>query len=241
MEKWKTYSSKRSTHETTGASRIKFSSIPARNSNWFNQTYPHGVLKGMFLFSSLETIGKSVLNFNHWQTYSFRHQLNFSGKHSTALQLLCGNYSLTFPLQFIAKYSFIQLSELGRQWRERKGAIFETVANGGLGPVHTWLRVRLSTAELPRTTCKCTYILKMMRYLTETDFWAMNHLQFLRDLPHRLPQQQCHQEEVELWDLGMSRQHPVERREAGQLTHVHVDLALQGLRTRTHVETYECE
>ena len=37
---------------------------------------------------------------------------NFSGKHSASLQLLRIDYSLTYPPLFIARYSFIQLSEL---------------------------------------------------------------------------------------------------------------------------------
>ena len=44
-----------------------------------------------------------------WQTCSF---LRFSGKNSAELPLLHENYSLTFPTLSIARYSFIQLSEL---------------------------------------------------------------------------------------------------------------------------------
>ena len=43
-------------------------------------------------------------------------------------QLRATTKSLTFPPLSIARYSFIQLSQLGRQWRERKCPIFETVA-----------------------------------------------------------------------------------------------------------------
>ena len=42
-------------------------------------------------------------------------------------QLRANAKSLTFPPLSIARYSFIQLSEQGRQWRERKCPIFETV------------------------------------------------------------------------------------------------------------------
>ena len=42
--------------------------------------------------------------------------------------------SLTFPPLSIARYSFKQLSQLGRQWRERKCPIFETVAKGDSNP-----------------------------------------------------------------------------------------------------------
>ena len=42
--------------------------------------------------------------------------------------------SLTFPPLFIARYSFIELSELGRQWREQICTIFESVPNVGSNP-----------------------------------------------------------------------------------------------------------
>ena len=49
-------------------------------------------------------------------------------------QLRAKTKSLTFPPLSIARYSFIQLSQQGRQWRERKCPIFETVANGDSNP-----------------------------------------------------------------------------------------------------------
>ena len=69
-----------------------------------------------------------------WQTYSFRHQLGFSVKHSSHAELRATTKSLTFPPLSIARYSFIQLSQLGRQWRERKCPIFETVAKEDSNP-----------------------------------------------------------------------------------------------------------
>ena len=45
-------------------------------------------------------------------------------------QLRATTKSLTCPPLSIARYSFIQLSQLGRQLRERKCPIFETVAKG---------------------------------------------------------------------------------------------------------------
>ena len=45
------------------------------------------------------------------------------------LQLRAKTKSLTCPPLSIARYSFIQVSQLGRQWRERKCPIFETVAS----------------------------------------------------------------------------------------------------------------
>ena len=66
-----------------------------------------------------------------WQTCSFRHQLGFSGKHSShGQQLRTKTKSLTCPPLSIARYSFIQLSQLERRWRERKWPIFDTVAKG---------------------------------------------------------------------------------------------------------------
>ena len=49
-------------------------------------------------------------------------------------QLRATTKSLTCPPLSIARYSFIQLSQLGRQWRERKCTIFETVAKGDSNP-----------------------------------------------------------------------------------------------------------
>ena len=55
-----------------------------------------------------------------WQTCSFRHQLGFSGKHSSD----AAN----------TRNSFIQLSQLGHEWSEWKCPIFETVAKGDSNP-----------------------------------------------------------------------------------------------------------
>ena len=49
-------------------------------------------------------------------------------------QLRAKTKSLTFPPLSIARYSFKQRSQLGRQWRERKCPIFETVAKGDSNP-----------------------------------------------------------------------------------------------------------
>ena len=56
---------------------------------------------------------QSALYFTPWQNRSFRHQLDFSGKHSSRAANTRENYSLTFPPLSIARYSFIRLSELG--------------------------------------------------------------------------------------------------------------------------------
>ena len=49
-------------------------------------------------------------------------------------QLRAKTKSLACPPLSIARYSFIQLSQLGRQWRERKCPNFETVAKVDSNP-----------------------------------------------------------------------------------------------------------
>ena len=49
-------------------------------------------------------------------------------------QLRAKTKSLTFPPLSIARYSFIQLSQQGCQWSERKCPIFETVPKGDSNP-----------------------------------------------------------------------------------------------------------
>ena len=44
-----------------------------------------------------------------------RHQLGFSGKHSSHAAITHEGYSPTFPPPSVARYSLIQLSELGRR------------------------------------------------------------------------------------------------------------------------------
>ena len=56
---------------------------------------------------------QSTLHFTPWQTCSFRHQLDFSGKHSSHASITSEDYSFTFPPLSIVMYSFKQLSELG--------------------------------------------------------------------------------------------------------------------------------
>ena len=78
--------------------------------------------KGAFLYSVVVSPGLYTsppgrpvpLHFtpSPWQTCSFQHQLNMSGKNSATLQLLRIGYSLKYPLPSIARYSVIQLSEL---------------------------------------------------------------------------------------------------------------------------------
>ena len=58
--------------------------------------------------------------------------------------------SLTCPPLSIARYSFIQLSQLGRQWRERKCPIFEMVAKGDSNPGS----LDCESGLLPRSTIR---------------------------------------------------------------------------------------
>ena len=52
---------------------------------------------------------------------AFQHQLDFSGKHSSHAAITPEDYSLIFPQLYIARYSFIQLIELGREQNVAKG------------------------------------------------------------------------------------------------------------------------
>ena len=55
---------------------------------------------------------QSALHFTPWQTCSFQHHFYFYGKHSAMLQLLREDYFSRYPSLSVARYSFIQLSEL---------------------------------------------------------------------------------------------------------------------------------
>ena len=86
-------------------------------------------VNGIFLYSAvsspLDRSERFTLHPPTWQTCSIilaRQQLSAKTK------------SLIFPPLSIARYSFKQLSQLGRQWRERKCPIFETVAKGDSNP-----------------------------------------------------------------------------------------------------------
>ena len=60
--------------------------------------------------------------------------LGLVGKHSSHASIMRNDYSLIFPPLSIARYSFIQLSQQGRQLRGRICPIFETVAKGDSYP-----------------------------------------------------------------------------------------------------------
>ena len=94
---------------------------------------------------------QSALHFTPWQTCSFRHQLGFSGKHSSHAAITRNDYSLTCPPLSIAKYSFIQLSRL-RHREENENAQTSKRYQRGFEPGLSRLRVRHSTTELPRST-----------------------------------------------------------------------------------------
>ena len=78
------------------------------------------IKKGRFLYSACSQSVGPLKAFHTLpppppqQNCSFRHQLDFSGKHSSHAAITREDYSLTFPPLPIARYSFIQLSELGR-------------------------------------------------------------------------------------------------------------------------------
>ena len=72
--------------------------------------------KDMFLYSAVSSPLDHSKRFTPWQTRSFRHQLDFSGKHSS--HAATSKHSHFLQVLSIARCSFIQLSEQGCQWRE---------------------------------------------------------------------------------------------------------------------------
>ena len=54
--------------------------------------------KGMFLYSALSSLlnRSKHIHFTHWQTCSFRHQIGFSGNHSSQAAITCEDYSPHF-------------------------------------------------------------------------------------------------------------------------------------------------
>ena len=64
------------------------------------------------------------------------------------LHLLREDYSFKFPLLFIARYSFLQPSELWRRGEVKKTPSFEA-AERGFEHRFSRLRIRHSTAEIP--------------------------------------------------------------------------------------------
>ena len=87
------------------------------------QTYPNvesqtfKKAKGKFLYSTVSSP----------QDRS-KHPLSFSGKHPAMLQLMCEGCSYTYPPLSIARYSFIQLSELEQCRVKQTCPRFNTIA-----------------------------------------------------------------------------------------------------------------
>ena len=69
-------------------------------------------------------------------------------------QLRANTKSLTFPPLSIARYSFVQLSQQGRQWRVGKCPIFQTVPKGDSNPGSHDCESGILPLELPRSTTK---------------------------------------------------------------------------------------
>ena len=89
----------------------------------FSNTFKHLKGKGSFYIAQYPV---------RWTAQSASH---FLPPILARQQLRAKAKSLTFPPLSIARYSFIQLSEQGRQWRERKCPIFETVTKVDSNPV----------------------------------------------------------------------------------------------------------
>ena len=67
-----------------------------------------------YVLTIVKVIGTAqcVLHFASGYTSSWQRQLDFSGKHSGKLQLLREDCSFTYPPLSVARYPFIQLSDL---------------------------------------------------------------------------------------------------------------------------------
>ena len=72
--------------------------------NWYKNTLLHSTVSSHWDCSKHFTL--------HPLTDLFIPIIDFSGKHSSLLQLLCEDYSFTYTPLSIARYSFLQLSEL---------------------------------------------------------------------------------------------------------------------------------
>ena len=78
-----------------------------------------------------------TLHFTPWQTCSFRHQLDFSGKHSSHA---CSNYTrrlfthISSAVYSQVQYSFIQLSELGHRGENENAQILKWWHSGDSNP-----------------------------------------------------------------------------------------------------------
>ena len=114
--------------------------------------------KGVFLYSAcIQSVGPlktCALYFTAWQTCSFRHQLGFSGRHSSQAAIMREDFSLTFPmLSYIASYSFIQLSELGENENTQPLKRYQRGFEPGFSP----LRVRYSAQTRQLTPLSLLY------------------------------------------------------------------------------------
>ena len=90
----------------------------------------------------------------HPAVYSFQRQLNFSGRHTATLQLLCGGYFFVHPPLPLAYYSFVRLNELEQTCSERNCPSFETAARV-FQPGFSRLRVRCFNLRAPTLNCFC--------------------------------------------------------------------------------------
>ena len=92
--------------------------------------------KGMFLYSTVSSQLDRSKRFTLPPGRSVHSDTNSASPGIIlATQQLCAKIkSLTFSPLSIARYTFIQLSQLGHQWRERKCPILETAAKGDSNP-----------------------------------------------------------------------------------------------------------
>ena len=127
-----------------------------------------------------------------WQTSSIEHHLNCSGNQSAILQLMCKGCSYKYPPLSIARYSFMQLSEL-EQCRVNKlaqGFTRSTEFEPGWSQPRVW-----SSTPFIYTYCNCGQNMSDLKFysscvtfyidcLISTPMW-LRYLQYLQRY-HRL-------------------------------------------------------
>ena len=72
--------------------------------------------KWMFLYCAVLGTIQSDLHFTPWQTCSFQRHLDFNGKHSAILHILCEDYSFAYPPLCVARYSSTADVNLAKMW-----------------------------------------------------------------------------------------------------------------------------
>ena len=108
------------------------------------------IKKGMFLYSAVSSQLDRSKRFTLFSLPGIPGHSDTNSASTGSIYAQRLNTHISTKVLSIARYSFIQLSQLGHQWRERRCPILKMVAKG-IRTRLTRLRVRNSTAELLRS------------------------------------------------------------------------------------------